>query len=194
MDTTAEWQYTYIYFIFYALIYFVVFLFLSFSIVRRRGKILFAAPQRSLYKSVTCGDCMSKEEKEEKEEMEEREATGMEEVLSSSSVTRRQSAELLDFAVCRKVDGNEFFKEKEYTLAIDSYSRAIEVCPKEEKNYDNLVSFLAVQYILFLQSIHENFTCRQSFTGIGLLAIVTWKNMIKLSKTVQNHWSSNKIT
>ena len=64
----------------------------------------------------------------------------------------------------------------------------------EKKNYDNLVSFLAVQYILFLQSIHENFTCRQSFTGIGLLAIVTWKNMIKLSKTVQNHWSSNKIT
>ena len=156
------------------------------------GKFYLQPP--SLYKSVTCGDCMSKEEKEEKEEMEEREATGMEEVLSSSSVTRRQSAELLDFAVCRKVDGNEFFKEKEYTLAIDSYSRAIEVCPKEEKNYDNLVSFLAVQYILFLQSIHENFTCRQSFTGIGLLAIVTWKNMIKLSKTVQNHWSSNKIT
>ena len=50
-----------------------------------------------------------------------------------------QPTELLELALRKKVEGNGLFKEKEYHLAVESYSKAIEICPKEQKYEENLV-------------------------------------------------------
>ena len=47
---------------------------------------------------------------------------------------------LLEYALTKKEEGNVFFKEKEYYLAIGSYSKAIEICPNMQGNNDYLVS------------------------------------------------------
>ena len=63
-----------------------------------------------------------------------------------SSTAGPQPAELVEFALSKKVEGNGFFKEKEYCLALESYSKAIEVCPNNQENGDNLVSSTIIQY------------------------------------------------
>lgn len=58
-----------------------------------------------------------------------------------SCTTGQQPAELLEYALSKKVEGNGFFKEKEYYLAVESYSTAIEMCPKMQENNDNMAVF-----------------------------------------------------
>ena len=47
--------------------------------------------------------------------------------------------ELLNQALSAKEEGNNYYRDKEYDLAIQSYSQAISYCPDNQENKENLV-------------------------------------------------------
>ena len=64
----------------------------------------------------------------------------IEEVISKSSAETVEVDEgNIEEATVAKEQGNAFFRDKEYDAAIDSYSRAIHLCPKSEEFKETLV-------------------------------------------------------
>lgn len=47
----------------------------------------------------------------------------------------------LEKAIEAKEEGNNYFRNKEYDNALESYSRAITYCPEDDENKENLATF-----------------------------------------------------
>ena len=47
----------------------------------------------------------------------------------------------LEKAIEAKEEGNNYFRNKEYDDALESYSRAITYCPEDDENKENLATF-----------------------------------------------------
>jgi hypothetical protein len=57
----------------------------------------------------------------------------------SRSVPEIVNEEQIEEAQAAKEAGNNYFREKEYELAVESYSRAISLCIGNDKNQESLV-------------------------------------------------------
>jgi len=79
----------------------------------------------------------------------------VEEVISKSSGSSEFEGNLEE-ALHAKEQGNAHYRDKEYDAAIDSYSRAIQMCPKDERNKENLVRTLTQRHIHILTSLNSH--------------------------------------
>lgn len=62
----------------------------------------------------------------------------IEELFTPSTLTREFDEQLTDSLSAKEL-GNNCFREKEYDLAIENYSKAISICPQNDENKENLV-------------------------------------------------------
>lgn len=90
----------------------------------------------------------------------------IEEVISKSSIVETVEFDEgnIEEATVAKEQGNAFFRDKDYDAAIDSYSRAIHLCPKSEEFKETLVYLF--QHLEFSKSVmHWELMTTSRFAG-----------------------------